>query len=106
MMLLVLVGRYVLVDVPTVGHEIHRLAASAVLVAMFVPVLLVTSGNTKIHGLDHDADRRRLDDNRLRIDHLRRRVTADVDTAVETRLPDTNRYAVGGGKPRNGDRND
>src|SRR5437773_6240161 len=81
------------VVVPTLLHEIDRLAARVVSGAVFGPVLRMSRRHVQIDwrgrhvrwpGLDHD---------RLRIDELRWRETADLDAPIETGLADANRNA-------------
>src|SRR4051812_38705558 len=71
---------------PAFLHEVHRLAAGVVLVAMLGPLLLVTRRHVEVQRLllnDHGLAR---DDHRLRDNHRRRRRRADVDAAVDAGL--------------------
>ena len=74
---------------PLLLHEIHRLAAGVVSVAMFTPVLLMARRYIQINRLAHHGYGLLHDDDRLRADQDRLRIVADVDAPVNARLVDT-----------------
>jgi hypothetical protein len=85
-------GMLTLVPVPDplLLHKIHGPTASAVAGAIAAPVLLVKRRNVKI-GRRY-SNRARRDDHRLRVNHGRRGIAANVDLAVNTGLVDTDGY--------------
>jgi len=96
--LLTLIVRNVFAVVPVVLHKIDPLPAGAVLVAVLAPVLCMTRRHVQVDRRAHD--RHPLNDDRLWVDQLRRRIAANVDAPVETGLADAYRYAKVGGKHR------
>lgn len=100
--LLALIIGNVLAGVPVVLDEVDPLPAGMVLVAILAPVLGVAGWNVQVDRRAHD--RYPLDDDRLRVDQLRRRIAANVDAAIEAGLADAYRDAnVGGKRWRGGD---
>src|SRR5690606_29390597 len=65
---------------PGVPHEVHRLAASLVAMAVLAPVLLVPRRHVEIDRAPDRRIARRRDDDRLRVDHGRPCI-ADDDAA-------------------------
>ena len=86
-----LIVRHVDVVVPVVFNEIDRAVARVIFVAMLAPLLRVAGRDAEVNGLRGLRDA--LDDDRLRIDHLRRRNVANIDTAIKAGLSDVDRYS-------------
>ena len=89
-----LVARGVFVAIPVVLNEIDRPAAGTVTVAVASPVLGVAWRYAQVEWCY--GNWRWTNDHRLRVDQRRGRITADVDTAVETGLADADRDLGGG----------
>src|SRR5438093_12962556 len=92
------------VVVPTLLDEIDRLAARVVSGAVFGPVLCMSRRDVQIDRKGRYMRRPGLDDDRLRVDELRWRKTADFDETVETGLADANRNTDVRSKRRRADR--
>ena len=75
---------------PLFLHEIHRLAAGVVAGTVLAPVLLMARRHVKVDRLALHQHRGRCNDHRLRVDEHRLRVVANVDTAINPRLIDSN----------------
>ena len=78
--------------IPFIFNEIDGPAAGVILVAVFVPILLMTWRNAQIDGLLGNPAPRRLNHDGLCVDDLRFRIVTDVDVAVESGLTDRDRY--------------
>lgn len=76
---------------PLLLHEIHLLAASVVAVTMFFPILPMPWWHIKINRLVLHRHRLPHNDHRLRSHQHRLRVIADIDSAINARLMNTNR---------------
>ena len=92
------VARRVFVGVPAVLHEQHALAAGMVIAAMTRPMLDVARRHAQVDRRRLDIAHRALHDDRLAIHHLRLRIIADVDAAVEARLADAEGHRDIGGE--------
>lgn len=79
--------------VPVVLDEIHRRAAGAVAMAVFVPVLHMLGGRVDVHGCC--AIRCWLHIHGLTMDQARCRVAANIDVTVEAGLSDADGHIVG-----------
>ena len=83
--------------VPVVLHEVDRRAAGPILTAMLAPVPSMAWRHMQVQRLPDYLDL--LDDHGLAIDQCRTRILiADVDLAVKSGLPDTDRDADISGK--------
>src|SRR6218665_3966908 len=82
---------HVVVAVPVVTHEVDRLAAGAVAVAVLLPVALMAGRHAQVDG--RHPGRAALHPDGLRIDQARGRGIAQVDATVETGLADADGHA-------------
>ena len=87
------VAWHVLFVVPAILHEIDRLPAGVVLVAVLAPVLLMARTYVQVNRLACYARWRTLDNDWLSVDQLRLREIADIDAAIEAGLADLDGYA-------------
>jgi hypothetical protein len=100
---------------PLLLNKINWLSAGVVSAAMFAPVLLVARWNVQVNGLALHSHWLLHDDDRLRLHQHRLRVVANVDSPIDTRLVDADRYTDTGlchcrtrgtGERQNGNRGD
>jgi hypothetical protein len=99
--MLFLVTRNILAVVPAILHKEDPLTAGVVFVAVLAPMFGVARRYVQI---DRRTVRRYpLDCYRLTIDHLRLRIVADVESAIEAGLADANRDSNVGSECRGGD---
>lgn len=96
-----LVTRNIFAVIPAVFHKVDPFAAGIVFVAVLAPVLGVARRYAQIDRWA--AHRHPLDDSRLTIDHLWRRIAADIEPAIEAGFADTDRDANVGSKGGGGD---
>ena len=93
MIVVMRVTRGVFPLVPIMAHEVDGSAARVVLGAMLAPVFLVPRRNVQVKRLRRHRRRRRLDQDRLGVDHLRSGLTSDVDLTIQSGLIDPDRDA-------------
>lgn len=93
--MLFLVTRNILVVVPVVLHKVDPLAAGIVFAAVLAPMFGVARRYAQIDR--RAAHRYPLDDYRLTINHLWRRIVADVEPSIEAGLADADRDSNVGG---------
>ncbi len=103
-MTLFLIIRHVDVTIPPVANEIDGTAASVVFVAVLAPMFLMTGRHMHIDGLIDNADWRGLNHDWLRVYDFRPGSVTDVNSAVETRLADTDRNTDVGCLRRDGNK--
>lgn len=73
------VMRYIDVLIPVILDKIHLTATCAIPAAIACPMLHVAGRHMQIHGWLHDGHGRWLDNHRLRVDHLWRRISVSND---------------------------
>ena len=81
-----LMSRYIFALVPVVSHKINRFATGVVLPTVLAPVLHMARRNMQIDG--RAAYGYSLDITRLRVDELRRRKAANIESTIEAGLAD------------------
>jgi hypothetical protein len=86
----------VLLIVPAVLHKQDTLAAGIVVTAMSFPLLSMTRGYAQIDG--RSIHRNAFNGYRLPIQHLRLRIAADINPAIEAGLTNVERNTHVGGK--------
>ncbi len=99
-----LIIRHVDVTIPPVANEINGTAASVVFVAVLAPMFLMTGRHMHIDGLIDNANWRGLNYDWLRVYDFRPGSVTDVNSAVETRLADTDRNTDVGCLRRDGNK--
>ena len=87
------VARRIFIGVPRILHKIDWLPAGVIRAAVLRPMFGVTRRYTQIDWRLWDVPTRPFDDDRLGVDHLRRREVADIEATVEARLADLDRDA-------------
>lgn len=95
-----LVLRHILAVIPFVLHKVDPLSTGIIPVAVSAPVSGVATGY--MHVDRRAVHRCSMDGPWLSIDHLRRRVAADVDLPVEAGLADVDGHSDVGRERRNG----
>lgn len=93
---------HVIALIPVTTYEVDWLSAGLVAATVLVPVFGMTRGYVQIDG--GASPWSALDDHRLPIDHWRWWEGAKVDTTIEARLADADRYANFGRKRGGGAR--
>lgn len=93
---------HVIALIPVITYEVDWLSAGIVAAAVLVPVSGMTRGYVQIDWCASPWSA--LDDHRLPIDHWRWWEGAKVDTTIEARLADADRYANFGRKRGGGAR--
>jgi hypothetical protein len=78
--------------IPIVPHEVDRLAARVVFMAVLTPLLFVAGRNVQVDRLLHHAYPHWLDNHRLGEHQLWLREVAYIDVPIKTRLTDRYRY--------------
>ncbi len=86
------ISRYIIVVIPVISHEIDAPTAGSVLGTVPSPVPLITRRDTQIDRR-FSVFRSSLDNDRVLIDHLWWRITADVELPIEARLAHVDGYS-------------
>ena len=87
-----LMMRHVYIVVPTITHEIDRLAASVIFAAVLAPVFLMTRRYVQVDWLVSSTSRSMPDLNGSCVNEFWLRIVSDVNAAIKTRLADADRH--------------